>query len=281
MITIQEAWQLGRAKLAASPSPLLDARLLLAHVLDQDHVYLVTHYDQLLTGGQYTSYQHLIHRATHNEPIPYLVGKAHFFGQEFNVTPAVLIPRPETEQLVELAIEWGRSRDHLRIIDVGTGSACIAASLAAHLSQAEITGSDISTAALMVASLNAAQLAPGRVNLVQADLLKPFSSGIDLIVANLPYVAAHEWSELADGVKFFEPAIALRGGPDGLNLIRRLLPQARERLTPGGMVILEIGWQQGDASRNLAREVFPDAEIEVIIDFAGLDRLVVIRTGKL
>jgi release factor glutamine methyltransferase len=277
MITIQEAWQFGRAELRASPSCSLDARLLLAHVLKQNHVYLVAHRNELLTVEQFRAYRHLLHRAVANEPIPYLIGKAPFFGQEFIVTPAVLIPRPETELLVEMALRWGRARDPLRVVDVGTGSACIAASLAANLPATQIIGSDISTAALTVARLNVTKLVPGRVNLVQADLLEPFSSGIDLIVANLPYIAGHEWPELADGVKFFEPAIALRGGPDGLDLIRRLLPQAHKRLNPGGMVLLEIGWQQGDGTRELAGAVFPDAVTEVVVDYAGHDRLVVIR----
>jgi release factor glutamine methyltransferase len=277
MITIQKAWQFGHAELQASPFPSLDTRLLLAHALQQDHVYLVTHRDELLTVEQFREYQHLLHRAIAGEPIPYLIGKAPFFGQEFIVTPAVLIPRPETELLVELALRWGRARDQVRVVDVGTGSACIAASLAANLPAAEIIGSDISTAALTVARLNVTKLVPGRVNLVQADLLESFSSGIDLIVANLPYIAGHEWPELTDGVKFFEPAIALCGGPDGLDLIRRLLPQAHERLNPGGMVLLEIGWQQGDATRELAGTIFPDAVTEVVVDYAGHDRLVVIR----
>ena len=195
----------------------------------------------------------------------------------FFVSHEVLSPRPETEQLVELAIEWARSRRAVRIVDVGTGSGCIAVSLARYLPEAEIIAVDVSPGALSVATANAARLTPGRVGFVRADLLGALAPGIDLIVANLPYIARHEWPTLPIGVKSYEPALALDGGPDGLDLIERLLPQAVGRLLPDGLLLLEIGWRQGTAVADLARAAFPKAAVAVLADFAGHDRIVSIR----
>ena len=278
MITIRQAWQLGRAQLHHSPSPALDARLLLAHVLGRDHAYLVAHDDETLTAVQAAAYGQLLARAAADEPVPYLIGHAPFYGQEFVVSPAVLIPRPETEQLVETALGWGRGRGPLRAVDVGTGSGCIAVTLARHWPAAEVVAVDLSAAALAVAQANADRLAPGRVVLVRGNLLAAFGPGVDLIAANLPYVSRQEWTTLPDGVKSYEPALALDGGTDGLDAIRALLPQAAERLRPGGLVLLEIGWRQGAAAAVLARQAFPAARVEVRPDFAGHDRLVAILT---
>ncbi len=278
MTTIRQAWRDGRAQLHRSPSPALDARLLLAHALGRDHAYLVAHDDETLTAAQAAAYAKLLLRAAADEPIPYLIGHAPFYGQAFAVSPAVLIPRPETEQLVEAAVGWGRGRGALRAADVGTGSGCIAVMLARHLPAAAVVAVDVSAAALAVAAANVARLAPGRVALVQGDLLAAVAPGLDLIAANLPYVSRPEWTALPDGVKSYEPALALDGGTDGLNVIRALLPQAAGHLRPGGLVLLEIGWRQGAAALALARDAFPGARVEVRPDFAGHDRLVAIQT---
>jgi release factor glutamine methyltransferase len=277
MTTIREARRLGRAKLQDSPSPALDARLLLEHVLRRDHAYLIAHDHEQLTTEALKDYQHLLDRATAGEPVPYLIGHAPFLGLDFVVSPAVLIPRPETEQLVEMAVAWARARGPLRIVDVGTGSGCIAVSLVRRLPEAEVFAVDVSAAALAVARANTARHAPGRVHLVRDNLLDAFGPGIDLIAANLPYVAEEDWPELAVGVKSFEPALALDGGADGLALIRALLPGAAERLRPGGLVLLEIGWRQGRAVAALAEAAFPGASVEVRPDFAGHDRIVSIQ----
>jgi len=159
---------------------------------------------------------------------------------------------------------------------VGTGSGCIAVTLARHLPAAEVVAVDVSADALAVARRNATRHAPGRVHFVRDDLLAALAPGIDLIAANLPYVAGPEWTALPVGVQSYEPALALDGGPDGLELIRALLPQAVERLRPGGLLLLEIGWRQGEAVAALAREAFPAARVEVRPDFAGHDRVVAV-----
>ena len=276
MTTIHEARLLGRVALRGSPTPALDARLLLEHVLARDHAYLIAHDDEPLAVEALAGYIQALQRAAAGEPIPYLTGHAPFMGLAFIVSANVLIPRPETEQLVELAIAWARGHESLRIVDIGTGSGCIAVSLAHRLPQAQVLAVDVSAAALTVAAANVARHTPGRVPLVQGDLLAAIGPGLDLIVANLPYVTGPEWPTLPIGVKSYEPPLALDGGADGLDLIRRLLPQAAARLNSGGVALLEIGWQQGHAVTGLARAAFPAAEVALQQDFAGHDRVVVI-----
>jgi release factor glutamine methyltransferase len=279
MITIREAWHFGRAQLSGLPSPNTSVRLLLEHVLQLNHASLVAHGDRPLSSGEEAAFRRLLERAREHEPIPYLTGKVEFYGLELHVNPVVLIPRPETELLVEVALAWARPRGTLSLVDVGTGSGCIAIALAVHLSQANIQAVDVSAAALAVARLNAMRHCPGRVRLVQGELLAAVTEPVDLIVANLPYVAADEWRVVDQSVSRYEPRLALDGGSDGLALIRPLLAAAPDRLRPGGMVLLEIGWQQGEAVSRLARKAFPAAEIVVRTDFADHDRLVIIRHG--
>jgi release factor glutamine methyltransferase len=274
---VSEAWIYGRSRLPDSANPKLDARLLLEHVLDVGHSCLVAHGDEALTAVQETQYRQLIERAARHEPIPYLVGHAPFFDLDFIVTPAVLIPRPETEQLAALAAEWARQRPSGHIVDVGTGSGCIPIILARRLPQAIIEATDRSAAALEIARQNARQHAPGRIQFHQGHLLDPVRQPIDLLIANLPYVTDAEWTMLDDGVKWYEPAVALKGGADGLDLVRQLLQQAVTKLSPGAAIFLEIGWQQGTAVHHLARSIFPVAQVELRQDFAGHDRMVVIK----
>jgi len=274
-MTIREALALGRKQLqGVSPTAVQDARLLLQFVLGVSPTFLVAHDDVGLTAVQQQHYTALLDRARQKEPIPYLVGTAPFFGMDFVVSPAVLIPRPETEQLVELAIAWAQPRGSVRVMDVGTGSGCIAISLAVHLPQAEMTAVDISPAALAIAQQNALRHAPGRIHFHQGPLLSPLSHAVDLITANLPYVTDGEWTDLDDGVKLYEPAVALKGGPDGLTIIQELLHEATTKLNPGSLILLEIGWQQGPAVQTLAQSVFPTARVQVLPDLAGHDRIV-------
>jgi release factor glutamine methyltransferase len=285
MMTIKEALAFGRRQLALSSSSALDARLLLEYVLQKNHAYLVAHTDKELTTTQETHYLALIGRAARREPIPYLTGNAPFYGRDFQVSPAVLIPRPETEHLVEAVLNWAKEMRltirPLHIVDVGTGSGCIAITLALLLPDAFIEACDISSAALEIARQNAyIHRVEERIQFHQGSMLDPVTGEVHLVTANLPYVADHEWTIVGDGVKLYEPDIALRGGHDGLNLIRLLLDQAAKRLAPGGAIYLEIGWQQGAAVQSLAQSHFPSAKVDVLKDLAGLDRIVEIVHAK-
>ena len=276
-MTIDDALAYGRFHLTHSATPHLDTRLLLQHILHVNHAYLIAHGDAALTAVQTQQFQSAVARAQQSEPIPYIIGTAPFFDMELHVTPAVLIPRPETELLVEHAVQWGKPKGALRIVDVGTGSGCIPIALARQLPQAEITAVDISPAALTVAQQNAAAFAPNRIHFYQGNLLVPIDHPIDLITANLPYIADSEWTMLDDGVKLHEPSLALRGGKDGLDLIRELLHQAASKLSASGAIFLEIGWQQGQGVTNLAKTAFPKAQVDLIQDYANHDRLVIIK----
>lgn len=271
MTPIKQLLNYGRAHL-----PPLEARLLAEHVLGVGHAYLVAHDDELVTAEQLATYQALIHRAAQHEPIPYLIGHAPFYGREFAVSPAVLIPRPETELLVGRALRWLAEQSFAQppqVVDVGTGSGCIAITLACECPTAEVTAIDISAEALAIAQRNGAAHGAA-VRWVQGDLLAAVPPPIHLLVANLPYITDGEWTSLADGVKSYEPTLALRGGVDGLDLVRPLLAQATHSLASPSLILLEIGWQQGQATCTAARNTFPHATITLHPDDAGHDRLV-------
>ncbi len=270
---LDEALTWGRRQLTASPTPELDARLLLAHVLGVETSYLLAHGEAQLTPAESELFQTLVERAGRREPIPYLIGRWPFRHGRFIVTPAVLIPRPETEELVEHVIRWAQGRGPLRIVDVGTGSGCIAVSLALALPDCQVLAVDISPAALAIAGRNA-QEHHAPVAFHQGSLLEPLAEPVDLIVANLPYVSDDEWTQLDDGVKWYEPRLALAAGADGLMLIRDLLSQARSQVRRPGAIFLEIGWQQGAAVTALARQLLPDAQATCHRDLAGRERIV-------
>jgi len=286
-LTIREALAYGRAQLQASDSPALDARLLLEHVLQASHTYLIAHDERQLAGHQAATFRRLVRRAALREPIPYLTGWAPFYGRRFKVSPSVLIPRPETEFLVERALDWIKARpggatpgrqDAPLIVDVGTGSGCVAISLALESEAGQIAAVDISPAALAIAQENAEHLGVAqRITFHQGSLLAPVAGRADLIVANPPYIADPEWTAIDDGIKWYEPDIALRGGPDGLAVIRQLLAEAAQRAAPGGAILCEIGWQQGSTARKLARTFFPQATVEILSDYGGRDRLLAVQ----
>ncbi len=278
---IRTALANGRLQLTTSPTPALDARLLLQHLLNVSHSYLIGYDDEELTAEQSRQYVDLLTQAAQSTPIPYLIGTAPFMDIDLRVTPDVLIPRPETEQLVETAVSWAMANRVSKIVDVGTGSGCIAISLARRLPQCEITAVDISPAALTIAAENGAMFAPDRITFLQSDLLAGTDERFDIIAANLPYITQAEWTSLDDGVKFHEPALALVGGEDGLDLIEALLKQAITRLAPDGLILLEIGWKQGETAVNRARSIFPNAEITLQTDLAGHDRFVIINNKKI
>lgn len=278
-MTIAGALAWAARQLGPSPSATVDARLLLQHVLQKPRTHLIAHGDNELTEKQHTRYQKLVIRAAQHEPVPYLTGSAPFYGLEFAVTPDVLVPRPETELLVEAALKWAQSRTTLRVVDVGTGSGCIAITLARQLPAATIIAVDVSAAALAIARQNAVHHGVATlITFVQGSLLEAVDLQPELIVANLPYIADEEWQELEGGVKWYEPAVALRGGPTGLEQVEQLLVQAQAHLQPGGALFLEIGWRQGAAARALAQERFPQAQIELLRDYGGHDRVLIIKS---
>lgn len=269
-------------------TPRLDAELLLGHVLGLTRAQIHTHPDRKLNAAELGTYRQLIERRRQHEPVAYIIGRKEFYGLDFYVDRRVLIPRPETELLVEKGLEIGRAASHrqvtnlsyipLTVADVGTGCGAIAISLAMHLPQAIIYALDASPQALEVAALNCRRYDVGkRVHLLQSDLLSSLAEPVDLVVANLPYVSRAEWEQLPPTITAYEPRFALDGGPDGLDAIRRLLVQARPHLKPQATILLEIGATQGAAMTDLARQHFPRATVEVVQDYAGLDRMVVVE----
>jgi len=280
--TLREALQWGERALAQSAldSPRLDAEVLLAHALGTTRAQLHAHPQRELSSAELASYRQLVERRAQREPVAYIVGHKEFYGLDLFVDNRVLIPRPETELLVERSIGIARAQGLFLIADVGTGSGAIAVSLALHLPQALVYATDASPGALEVAACNCrCHGVEGRVRLLQGHLLEPLLEPIDLIVANLPYVSQAELAQLPPEIGRYEPREALSGGPDGLDHIRRLLAQAGRYLRLPGVILLEIGATQGKAVTALARCHFPAAKVEIAKDYAGLDRVVMVSKG--
>jgi release factor glutamine methyltransferase len=256
-MTLRQALTLATDQLATNPHlrdhAHRDAELLLLHVLHFDRATLLAYPNRVLTPQQDVLYQAAILRRLNNEPIQYITGHQEFFGLQLKVTPATLIPRPETEHLVEAVLERVPHDRSIDILDVGTGTGAIALALAAHLPQARITAIDLSAEALEVARENAAAHGlTSRVLFLLSDLLsgipqKNQISTFDVIVSNPPYIPENERAELHPQVRDYEPAQALFGGTLGLDIYRRLIPQAYAALKPGGLLALEIGHGQKDA----------------------------------
>lgn len=267
-------WTTGRFTERGLGSPRLDAEVLLAHVLGTTRVGLYTAFDQPLSEGELTRMRELIKRRTGGEPVAYLVGEQEFWSLALHVEPAVLIPRRDTETLVEVALREARHRTIHRLADVCTGSGAVALALATEVPTAEIWASDVSPDALAVARKNVERhKLEARVQLVQGDLCAPLAAGapFDLIVSNPPYVRDAEIATLSTEVQR-EPRLALAGGADGLDLVRRLAPAARELLAPGGFLALEHGFDQAsDVRELLAAAGF--GEITTTRDLAGHERI--------
>ena len=261
-------------------SPRLEAELLLAHAAGTNRAWVLAHPERPLTPKELTRFRDLAARRARREPLAYITGRREFFGLDLAVDPRVLIPRPETELLVERALDLARRLSGPALVaDVGAGSGAIAVALAVHLPDATVYALDETPGPLAVTSENARRHGVAdRVLCLQGDLLTPLPEVVHLICANLPYVGSEEWGALAPEIREYEPRAALDGGPGGLEVIRRLLATAGPHLRPGGAVLLEIGAEQGPAARALAGEHFPGARVEVHQDYAGLDRLVVVQT---
>ena len=281
-ITVQSALYSASQQLQAAgcDTPYLDAEVLLAHVLTQNVTWLVGHRDTGLTAAQVQLFSEYVTRREKREPVAYIVGHKEFFGLDFTVSPEVLIPRPETELLVEEAIQLLAAKEAPTIADVGTGSGCIAIALACHIPGATINAIDISPAALKVAQQNASRHhVANRINFSTGNLLAPLKKSVDLIISNPPYV---DHGYLCAGttmpeVSQFEPRIALNGGSTGLNVIQALLAQSQEKLVSNGTLLVEIGYDQGERVLNLARLYFPEARLSIKPDLAGLDRILIVQ----
>ena len=267
-------------RFADSLTPRLDAQVLLTHITGKPRAWVLAHPEAALDEGQRRALAAALTRLESGLPLPYVLGHWEFYGLDFSIDPAVLIPRPETELLVETALEWlqAHPRNH-HAADVGTGSGCIAVTLAAHVPGLHIAAIDISPAALQIARANARKHhVADRIDFIQADLLdlRLPPSSFSLIAANLPYIP----TETLHDLEIFgrEPTLALDGGPDGLNLIHRLMHAAPRYLAPGGLMLLEIEASQGSAALTLARKTFPSAKVSLHPDLAGRDRLIRVET---
>jgi len=257
--------------------PRLNAEALLARVLEKDRVYLYANYFAPVNQNEREQYRELIKRRAAREPLAYLVGRREFMSLDFKVTPAVLIPRPETELLVESVLQLAGQDQPVSICDVGTGSGAIAVSLAYYLPQAQVTAVDISAAALEIARYNAEQH-DVKVRFLEGDLLAPVPAEdkFDFICANLPYISEEEFPGLDPEVLHYEPRLALWGFGDGLDIYRRLVSQAWQHLHPGGYLLMEIGCNQAEAAAALCSAF---SQVQVRQDWAGRDRLIIAQKG--
>ena len=259
-----------------SDTASLDAQGLLAHVMKRPAAWIMAHPEARLTPKRAAALETLVAHVESGDPLPYVLGRWEFFGREFDVTPDVLIPRPETELLVERAIAWLQAHPDCRhAVDVGTGSGCIGIALAANVPDLQVMASDISPAAVEMARQNALKNGVGqRMEFLCCDLFPP-DVEFNLIVANLPYIPTQTLQKLP--IYGHEPTMALNGGTDGLDLIRRLLNAAPDRLVPGGFLLMEIEASEGPAALSLAFDAFAEAEIHLHKDLAGRDRILEVQ----
>jgi release factor glutamine methyltransferase len=270
---------------ATSPSPRLDVELLLAYVLGWERSCLIAERDTLLTAEQVDHFFRLLVRREDLEPIAYLTGHREFYGLDMLVNKDVLIPRPETELLVEIALTQAHGllsqhnhdcSDTLQLADVGTGSGAIAIALAFHLPTVHIFATDISREALDVAAQNAARhQVEQRISFIHGHLLTGVPAPLDIIVSNPPYTII---AEIDEGVRRHEPHTALDGGSDGLALYRQLLAQCADWLRPGGFLILEMGATHALELRKLVDRTLPAQTVDIHRDLAGHERVLVVQT---
>ncbi|MSQ14858.1 MAG: peptide chain release factor N(5)-glutamine methyltransferase [Dehalococcoidia bacterium] len=287
MVRVIDALVRAEAEISVHGGPYarLEAEVLLCHVLDIDRTRLYAALQDMLPEDCYGSLSRLIERSA-KEPLAYLTNTKEFCGREFYVDGRVLVPRPETETLVEATLQVAKTRvpvagQSLKVADIGTGSGIIAITLALAIPNVSMYAVDVSKAALEVAAINCSRHeVSDRITLLHGDLLIPLPDHVDIIVANLPYVtedelaaAEHDWSTMPLAA---EPRLALNGGSDGLEVIQRLIAMASQRLTPGGSILLEIGYGQGSKVISIVKRYFVNARCSIHQDLAGLDRVLVV-----
>jgi release factor glutamine methyltransferase len=257
-------------------SPRLAAEVLLMHTLECDRAHLYAHPERLLTADETNEYHSFVHERAGGKPTQYITGHQEFWGMDLLVSEAVLIPRPETEHSVEAVLELARADSSIKkIVDVGTGSGCIALALAKELPEREIHASDISDVALAIAQENAERLGLVRVQFRRDDLLKDVSPGtFDVVVSNPPYVGKDEPEKVQKIVRDWEPHVAVFGGATGMEIYERLVPEAMTALRPGGWLVMEIGYSIEEPIRKLLRGW---SSVGIKPDLQGIPRVAVAR----
>ena len=272
----------GRLEEAGVTEPRLESEVMLTDVLGVPRHRLYAYQDDAIPEGALDTLEEVVRRRLRREPLAYILGHREFYGVDLKVGAGVMVPRPETEMLVERALLVcleRMERPGLAVADVGTGSGGIAVSLAMHLPGVRLYATDVSAEALEVARANVEKFGlGGRVTLLEGDLLEPLPGRVDVIVANLPYIPSGRLGELQPELGW-EPRVALDGGVDGMDELRRLMGQAAGRLAADGVMLLEIDEGQGEPLRRLAGRLFPGAAVSVEEDLAGLERLFVVECG--
>ncbi len=280
-MTLKQTLSRARTILTASniEDTSLESELLLRHALEISRVQLYLNLDHKLSLREDEAFRHLIKRRINHEPTAYITEHREFYGLDFYVDPRVLIPRPESELLVEKALELAQNHPVSTIAEAGTGCGAIAISLALNLPQAKIYATDISPPALEVAAINCQKHGVvSRICLLQGNILEPLPEPVDLIVANLPYIKDSEMKELSPEIQMFEPRLALAGGDDGLDKIGQLLSQAIDKVGTGGSILLELGAGQAPQATFLAKRCFPSANVELVLDPMGINRILKISS---
>ena len=255
----------------------LDAEVLLAHILKMRRLYLYVHLELNLVDEDINNYKALLHRRVARVPVAQLVGNKEFMGLDFNITPDVLIPRPETEILVQMSIEiLGPIKEAINLADIGTGSGAIAVSMLHYLDNATVDAVDISPAALAVAKSNAEKFSvDNRINLFEGDLLEPLGGkAYDAILSNPPYIPTAVIAELQPEVAKYEPKLALDGGEDGLKYYRQIIDEAVPLLKPDGFLALEVGIDQAASVRKMLEDNGQFDPINMIWDLYGIERII-------
>jgi release factor glutamine methyltransferase len=280
-VKIKEALHYAEASLSAEEieEARLEAEILLEYALKIDKVNLYLQLEQAISPSDFDQFWQLVSRRFHHEPLAYILKQYQFYGFDFYLEQGVFIPRPETELLAEEAVKFAQQYfpmgRNLSLADVGTGSGVIAITLALLLPQAEVYAMDISPTALRCAAINCQRhQVSQRVQLLLGNLLSPLPQPVNIVVANLPYISDKELNSLSPEIREFEPHSALAGGADGLDKIRQLLPQVKEMLRLPGLIVLEIGLGQESAVSDLAKEFFPNAEVNTLADLSGIARAV-------
>ncbi len=270
-------WTTQHLKKHGSDTPRLDAEILLAHARNCPRIALYTHFEEPLSEPVRARMRELVQRRAQSEPVAYLVGHREFFSLDFHVTQDTLVPRPDTETLVMAVLDAAKPIAEPKILDLCTGSGCVAVSVAKNCPASQVTATDISPAALKIAQENAKKhQVSQRVQFESGDLFTPLPSALpfDIIASNPPYIATTELETLAQDIRKFEPRIALDGGPDGLDIVRRIIVAAPDYLSPGGWLFLEISPEQGEMTQKLLVAQGAFTEIGVKKDLAGRVRVV-------